>query len=104
MNTHCIHGHELNAETAYIYPNGRYQCRVCRRATRKAEKRPPRRFRPINPALAADPYHPRQVREWPALASDSFAEHRYRCEHPKTVKPWGSRYCERCYFEDQRRA
>lgn len=31
--THCAHGHELTSENLYVYPNGRKECRLCRRIT-----------------------------------------------------------------------
>lgn len=37
--THCIRGHRLTAQNVYIYPDGRRQCRLCRRATDKRWKR-----------------------------------------------------------------
>lgn len=29
--THCPNGHELSEENVYTYPDGRRQCRICRR-------------------------------------------------------------------------
>jgi hypothetical protein len=29
--SHCIHGHELSNDNVYVTPDGRRQCRICRR-------------------------------------------------------------------------
>ncbi len=33
--THCIHGHEFNAENTYYYPSGYRGCRVCNAASKR---------------------------------------------------------------------
>lgn len=38
--THCVRGHEFDDENTYVTPDGRRQCRICRRAsTRRYQKR-----------------------------------------------------------------
>lgn len=34
----CINGHRYTVENSYITPNGWRQCRICRRASRKAAR------------------------------------------------------------------
>lgn len=36
VKTHCIRGHEFNAENTYAMPSGGRQCRICRRNAKRS--------------------------------------------------------------------